>query len=101
MDPSMFTKFLETCMKLLRDSKDVNGLQRLINKCVGNTLVRPCVVRKIDKHKARTGQEMRLTVQIGEYEINQVILDLGSSKNFLPKKTWERMGKPALQWSPI
>ena len=28
-------------------------------------------------------------------------MDLGSDVNFLPKQTWERMGRPALQWSPI
>lgn len=44
---------------------------------------------------------MRLTAQIGEYEMDQVILDLGSDTNVLPKQTWERMGRPALQWSHI
>lgn len=39
--------------------------------------------------------------QIGDYEMDQVILDLGSDQNVLPKQTWEHMGKPALQWSPI
>lgn len=34
MDPSMLTTFLETCMKLLHDSKAMKGLQELINKCV-------------------------------------------------------------------
>ena len=33
--------------------------------------------------------------------MDQVILDLGSDANVLPKQTWERMGKPTLQWSPI
>lgn len=33
MDPSMLIMFLETCMKLLRDSKVVKGLQELINRC--------------------------------------------------------------------
>lgn len=33
--------------------------------------------------------------------MEQVILDLGSNANVLPKKTWERMGRHALQWSPI
>ena len=37
MDPSILTIFLETCMKLLRDSKAVKGLQELINRCAGNT----------------------------------------------------------------
>lgn len=44
---------------------------------------------------------MRLTTHIGEYEMDQVILYLGSDANVLPKKTWECMGKHALQWSPI
>ena len=33
--------------------------------------------------------------------MEQVILDLGSDVNVLPKQTWERMGRPVLQWSPI
>lgn len=40
-------------------------------------------------------------MQIGYYEMDQVILDLGSDANFFQKKTWERMGRPALQWSSI
>lgn len=44
---------------------------------------------------------MRLTTQIKEYEMDQVILDLGLDTNVLPKQTWDRMGRPTLQWSPI
>ena len=33
--------------------------------------------------------------------MDQVILDLGSDANILPKQTWECMGRPTLQWSPI
>lgn len=44
---------------------------------------------------------MRLTTLIGEYEMDQVILDLGFDVNVLLKQMWERMGKPTLQWSPI
>lgn len=40
-------------------------------------------------------------MQIGDYEMDQVILDLGSDANLLPKQTWENMGKPTLQWSLI
>ena len=42
-----------------------------------------------------------MTVQIGDYEIDQVILDLGSDANVLPKKTWQRMGEPNLAYSTI
>jgi len=103
MDPSMLTTFLDTCMKLLHESKVVKGLKELINKCIGkeNSLDGPHIVRKIGKNRPRTGREMRLIAQIGEYEMHQVILDLGSDVNVLPKWTWERMGRPALQWSPI
>jgi len=44
---------------------------------------------------------MRLTAQISEYEMDQVILDLGLDVNVLSKQIWECMGKPALQWYPI
>jgi len=61
MDPSMFTTFLEACMKLLHDSKVMKGLQELINRCVGTTPSEPCIVQNICKYKTRIGQEMRLT----------------------------------------
>jgi len=35
-------------------------------------------------------------MKIGEYEMNQVILDLGFDASFLPKETWEKMGRLAL-----
>ena len=44
---------------------------------------------------------MRLNIQIGEYDMTDVILDLGSNVNVLPKQTWGQMGKPSLVWSPI
>lgn len=33
--------------------------------------------------------------------MDQVIFDLGSDANVLPKQTWERMVKHVLQWSLI
>jgi len=99
----MITMFLETCMKFPHDSKAMEELQELINRCAGkeNAIDGPCLVRNIGKHKARIGHEMRLTTQIGEYKMDQVILDLGSNVNILSKKTWQRMGRPMLQWSLI
>jgi len=61
----------------------------------------PCIVWKLGKHTMRIGREMRLIVQIEEYEMDQVILDLGSDMNVLPKQTSEHMGRPTLRWSPI
>jgi len=96
MDPSILTTFLETCMELLHDSKAIKGLQELITRCGGTAPGEPHIVRKLRKHMTQMGREMRLTMQIREYEMDQVILDLGSDANILPKQTWERMGRPVL-----
>jgi len=61
IEPYMLTYFLETCMKLLRDSKVVKGLHELINRCAGSTPGESRMVWKIGKNKERIGQEMRLT----------------------------------------
>lgn len=42
------------------------------------------VVNNLHRQK-RIGREMRLSAQIGEYEMDQVILDLGSDANALTK----------------
>lgn len=72
VDPSVLTTFLETCMKVKRDKKAVKCLQELINKCSSNenALDGYCTVRKIGKHKVRIGHEMRLTMQIRDYEMD-------------------------------
>ena len=59
----------------------------MVNKCVNkdNSLDGPRIVRKTGKHKVTTRREMRLTAQIGDYEIDQVILDFGSDVNVFPK----------------
>ena len=44
---------------------------------------------------------MRLIAQIGEYDMDEVILDLRSEVNVLTKQTWELVGKPKLWYSPI
>ena len=78
-------------------------MKALIHSCAKWTNPPPKFkdVHKLYKHKKHTGQEMQLTTQIGDYEIDQVILDLGSDVNVLPKKTWQRMGEPKLEWSTI
>ena len=39
---------------------------------------------------------MKLNVHIGEYDMTDIILDLGSEFNVLTKQTWEQMEKPTL-----
>jgi hypothetical protein len=58
------------------------------------------VVNQVLRRK-RTNEEFRFNAQIGEYDVDNVILDLGSDVNVLPKQTWEMMGKPKMVWSPV
>ena len=85
-------------MKLLRNQNDLNELQKVIQSCEPQ--------RSSDRGKTvnrvrRTRREMRLHAQIGDYDMTDIILDLGSEDNVLTKQTWEQMGKPTLEWSPI
>ena len=44
---------------------------------------------------------MRLNTVIGSYEMDEVVLDLGSEVNVMTKQTWEIMAKPRITFSPI
>jgi hypothetical protein len=47
------------------------------------------------------GGEFKLSVELGKYEMEGIMLDLVSVVNIFPKKSWEFMGKPKLMWFPI
>ena len=76
-------------MKLLCNPKAVKNLQALIDSCAARPNLPPEVkdVHKLYRYKKHTRREMRLSAQIGDYEMSQVILDLGSDANVLPKQT--------------
>jgi hypothetical protein len=57
-------------------------------------------VHQIVKNR-RTKKELHLNAQIGEYDIEYVVLDLGSEVKVMTKQTWALMGKPKLIYSPI
>ena len=44
---------------------------------------------------------MRMNIQIGDYEVDSVILDLGSDVNILTNQNWQLIGNPTFGWSPI
>jgi len=46
------------------------------------------------QRKKRTNREFIVSVQVGDFEMDHIILDLGSDVNVLTKQTWEMMGKP-------
>ena len=52
--------------------------------------------QRVQRRKIEIGKEFRLANQLDEFDIEDVMLYLGSSVNILPKKTWEDLGKPQL-----
>ena len=94
--------FLENYLKLLRYERELLEIQTLIERSKQSTpiIFMYRVVHQINKY-IWTGKEMQLNAQIGDYEMDEVILDLGSKINVLTKKTWELMGKPKLRYAPI
>ena len=95
--------FLQACLKLLRNPTAVENLEALIDSYATRPILPLEVkdVHKLYRYKKRTSREMRLTAQIDDYEMDQVILDLGSYANVLPKQTWKWIGEPKLEWYTI
>jgi hypothetical protein len=95
-------EFLCTCVNLIQDKCIVQELQYLIKQYelgkIESLLNRE--VHQIEKRR-RTNKELHLNAQIGEYDIDYVVLDLGSEVNVMTKQTWALMGKMKLIYSPI
>jgi hypothetical protein len=95
-------EFLHTCVKLIQDKGIVQELQDLIKQYeLGK--IDPLLNRAVHQigKRRRTNKELHLNAQIGEYEIDYVVLDLGSEVNVMKKQTWALMGKPKMIYSPI
>jgi hypothetical protein len=92
-----FMEFLYTCVKLIQYKGVVQELQDLIKQYeLGK--IDPLLNRAVHQigKRRRTNKELHLNAQIGEYEINYVVLDLGSKVNVMMKQTLALMGKPKL-----
>jgi hypothetical protein len=95
-------EFLCTCINLIKDESTVQEIQNLIRQYeIGR--VDPLLNKAVHQlsKKRRTNKELHLNAQIGDYDIDYVVLDLGSEVNVMTKKTWALMGKPKLIYSPI
>ena len=69
-------------------------------KIEDDSIIANRAIHQIKKY-IRTRKEMILNAQIGDYKMDEVILDLGSKVNVITKQTWELMGKPKFRYSPI
>jgi hypothetical protein len=99
---STIKTFLQSCVKLLNDPSSVKVLQNLLERC--NTEVEGKLEKKTINHlhtRRRTSREFRLNANIGDFNMGDIILDLGSEVNIFPKKTWQCMGEPTLGYSPV
>jgi hypothetical protein len=99
---SKLMEFLYTCIKLVQDEIIVQELQILIRQYeLGK--INPLLNKEVHQitKKRRTNKELQLNTQIGEYDIDYVVLDLGLEVNITTKKTWVLMGKPKLIYSPV
>ena len=93
---------LYTSIKLVQDESVVQELQNLIRQYeLGK--IDPLLNREVHQigKKRRTNKELHFNSQIGEYEIDYVVLDLELEVNVMTKKSWAHMGKPKLIYSPI
>jgi hypothetical protein len=85
---SKLMEFLYTYIKLVQDKSAIQELQNLIRQYeLGK--IDPLLNREVHQigKKRRTNKELHLNAQIGEYEIDYVVLDLGSEFNVMTKKT--------------
>ena len=78
---SKIKPFLSSCLALIKDKEAIAELQSLIETLPkGNPL--PKKVNSI-KTKLKTRCELKMTVQIGDYDMDYIILNLGSDVNIL------------------
>jgi hypothetical protein len=94
--------FLQSCIKMLSDPSSVKILQNILDKCSSETeqKLEPKTVNHIHT-RIRTNREFMLNDNIRDFNMGDIILDLGSEVNVLPKKTWQCMGEPTLGYSNV
>jgi hypothetical protein len=76
---SKLIEFLYTCINLIQDENVVQELQNLI-KQYELEKIDPLLNREVHQigRNIRKKKELHLNAQIGEYDIDYVVLDLGS-----------------------
>jgi hypothetical protein len=99
---SMIKSFLQSYFKLLNNPSSIKVLKNMLEIC--SIEVEGKLEHKTINHlhtRRRTSREFQLNANIGYFNMGDIILDLGSDVNVLPKKTWKCMGEPTLGYSPI
>jgi hypothetical protein len=79
---------LQSFVKLLNDLSSVRILQNMLEIC--SIEAKGNLEQKIVNHlhtRRRTSREFRLNANIGDFNMGDIILDLGFEVNVLPKNT--------------
>ena len=78
----------------IKDKYAIEELQALIEE----TPVEPPPEKRVNQvgKKFKTSHELRMIVKIGDYDMDYIILYLGSDVNILMQQTWESMGNSCL-----
>jgi hypothetical protein len=99
---SKIMEFIYTCINLIKDERVVQELQHLI-RLYELGKVDPLLNREVHQvsRKIKTKKKLHLNAHIGDYDIDYVVIELGSEVNVMTKNTWALMGKPKLIYSPI
>ena len=96
-EASKLVSLLYTFIEMIKDVKAIQELQNLVRHYeIGrvDSLLNKSVHQLCKKR--RMNKELHLNSQIGEYDIDYVVLDLGSEVNVITKQTKALMGKPKL-----
>jgi hypothetical protein len=93
---------LQSCIKVLNDPQSVKIQHNILEKCSIETegKLEPKTVNHLHTRR-RTSREFRMNENIGDFNMGDIIIDLGSEVNLLPKKTWQCMGEPTLGYSSV
>jgi hypothetical protein len=99
---SNLKSFLESCFKLLNDKNSMDVFKGMLEKYsieegVGT---KPKKINHVHRKKIAS-KEFILNANIGDFNMGNVILDLGSDVNIFPNKTSEATGEPTLGYSNI
>jgi hypothetical protein len=91
---SKLVSFLYMFIELIKDEKAIQELQNLVRQYeIGR--VDPLLNKAVHQlsKKRRKNKKLHLNAQIGEYDIDYVVLDLGSEVNVMTKQDLGTNGK--------
>jgi len=83
---STLKSFLKSFLELMKDETTLNALHGMINQCMKDkeALSAQRAVNQV-QHKKMMNREFRLNAKVGDYDMDNIILDLRYDVNVIPK----------------